>query len=131
MSFVYGKVTDIPVAGDWTGSGSIDPGVVRRDGAHWLYLLRNSDSGGSADISFGYGRTATDTPVVGDWDGNGTFTPGVIRPHGANWQYLLRNSDSGGSADISFGYGRTATDTPVAGTYPAASVGLRDSALTR
>src|SRR5258708_10085232 len=30
-SFVYGKVTDIPVVGDWTGSGSDDPGVVRRD----------------------------------------------------------------------------------------------------
>jgi hypothetical protein len=118
-SFVYGKVTDIPVAGDWTGSGSIDPAVVRRDGASWQYRLRDSDTAGPADIVLEYGQDATDIPVVGDWDGNGTFTPGVVRPDGTRWQYLLRNRNTTGSPDISFLYGRTATDIPVVGDWDA------------
>jgi CHAP domain len=116
-SFIYGKVTDIPVAGDWTGGGSMDPGVVRRDGASWQYRLRNSDTAGRADVIFQYGLSATDIPVVGDWDGNGTFTPAVVRPDGTRWQYLLRNSNTSGGADISFRYGRTATDIPIVGDW--------------
>jgi len=123
-SFVYGKVTDIPVTGDWTGSGSVDPGVVRPAGASWEYLLRNSDTTGTPDTTLLYGRTATDIPVVGDWDGNGTTTPGVIRPDGIHWEYLLRNSNTTGTPDTTLLYGRTATDMAVAGTYPASGAGL-------
>jgi surface antigen len=117
ISFIYGKVTDIPVAGDWTGGGSIDPGVVRRDGASWQYRLRDSATAGRADIVFTYGLSATDIPVVGDWGGSGTFTAGVVRPDGARWQYLLRDTNTSGPPDISFLYGRTATDLPVVGDW--------------
>jgi CHAP domain len=116
-SFVYGKVTDIPVAGDWTGSGSIDPGVVRRAGASWQYRLRDSDTAGRADVVVQYGHSGTDIPVVGDWDGNGTFTPGVVRPDGASWQFRLRDSDTSGGPDRSFRYGRSGTDIPVVGDW--------------
>lgn len=42
------------------------------------WLLRNSSSGGTADLTVAYGR-AGDVPVVGDWDGDGDATPGAIR----------------------------------------------------
>jgi hypothetical protein len=116
-SFIYGRVTDIPVAGDWTGSGSMDPGVVRRDGVSWQFRLRDSPTAGSADTVFSYGLSATDIPVVGDWTGSGTFTPAVVRPDGARWQFLLRDSNTSGSPDVSFLYGRTATDVPVVGDW--------------
>ncbi len=69
--------------------------------------LRNSNTGGVADISFPYGQSG-DTKVCGDWNGNGTYTPGVVR--GSTWHVL--NSHSGGVADISFPYG-IASDTPL------------------
>jgi surface antigen len=95
---------------------------VRRDGASWQYRLRNSDTSGSADVIFTFGRSATDIPVVGDWDGNGTFTPGVVRPDGARWQYLLRNSNTSGSATTRFSYGQTATDLPVVGDWAGGGI---------
>ncbi len=99
-----------PVVGDWDGDGTTTPGVVYQDPpegtSHWA--LRNSNSGGTADITFAYG-TAEDAPVVGDWNGDGTETPGVIRGF-RTW--LLRNSNDGGTADRAFTYGETA-DLPV------------------
>jgi stage II sporulation protein D len=77
------------------------PGIFRdRD-----WYLRNSLSGGGADIHFRYGR-ADDIPLVGDWNGDGRQTPGVFR----DGDWYLRNSPSGGGADIHFRYGR-ADDT--------------------
>ncbi len=109
LSFVVvGSTTaTTPVAGDWDGNGTVTAGVVRAS----TWALRNANSGGSANVAFGYGRP-TDRPVVGDWDGNGTVTAGVVR--GNTW--LLRNANSGGSANVAFGYGRP-TDRPVVGDW--------------
>jgi hypothetical protein len=81
----------------------------RRPGRTWY--LRNSNSGGVANVSFGYGRD-TDFPICGDWNGDGIDTPGVVR--GNVW--YLRNSNTGGAANISFGYGH-ATDYPIVGDW--------------
>jgi hypothetical protein len=94
-----------------------------RGGRTWL--LRNSASGGPADIAFEYGVPG-DVPVVGDWNGDGRDSPGVVRaapteepppdtepppPPGeegpADMVWLLRNSCSGGPADLTFTYGTT------------------------
>jgi hypothetical protein len=87
----YGQLGDIPVVGDWNGSGVATIGVVR--GNRWL--LRNSNSAGPADIDFTYGETG-DIPVVGDWNGDRVDSPGMVR--GNRW--LLRNTPSGGPAEI-------------------------------
>jgi hypothetical protein len=77
ISFAYALSTDIPVAGDWTGqcnqstAGEIDtPGVFR--GGTWY--LRNSNTTGGADISFGYGPS-TGAAFVGDWTDQTTGCP--------------------------------------------------------
>ncbi len=82
-------------------SGSSDSG----------WLLRNTTAGGSADISYNYGRSG-DTPIAGDWNGDGQMTQGVVR--GSTWH--LKNSHGGGSADTSFNYGQSG-DTPVVGDW--------------
>jgi hypothetical protein len=101
---------DIPVKGDWDGNGTVTPGVMRGN----IWMLRNSNSGGSAEIEFSFGTTG-DIPVTGDWDGNGTTTIGIFRPSDRTWH--LRNSNSGGSVSYTaFSFG-TAGDMPITGDW--------------
>jgi hypothetical protein len=68
------------------------------------FFLRNSNSGGIADVSFTYGGAAAGLiPLSGDWNGDGVDTIGLYSPsHGA---FFLRNSNTGGVADIAFTFG--------------------------
>lgn len=65
------------------------------------YFLTNGTTGGTADVSFHYGK-ADDIVLVGDWDGDGDDTLAVRRGK----RYYLNNSLTGGNADIVFDYGR-------------------------
>jgi len=82
--------------GDWNGDGDDTPGIVRAG----VWYLRNSTTGGNADVSFAFGNPS-DTPVVGDWDGNRTTNPAVFR----NGTWYLRASNTTGAADLGFGFG--------------------------
>jgi hypothetical protein len=115
ISFAYGARNDIPVTGDWDGNGTTTIGVFRSPGlfnssTSDLWLLRNSNSPGSPDVSVSYGALS-DIPVVGRWTGIASTTIGVFRPgrgpanQTSSDQWLLRNSNTPGSADISFYYG--------------------------
>lgn len=114
--FAYGKPSfgfeepgDTPVVGDWNGDGVDTVGVVRRRNAQStaLWLLRNTNTGGAADVEFGYGLVTDIPAVAGDWNGDGTDTPGVIRNLGqGTLTWLLRNANSSGPAQIQLGYGR-------------------------
>ena len=59
-AFRYGDRGDQPVVGDWDADGIDTPGVVR--GFAWH--VRNSNTGGVGDMSFGYGDPG-DRPL--DW----------------------------------------------------------------
>lgn len=81
---------DVPVVGDWDGDGDETVGVVRPDHERgsFLWLLRNTNESGNADLSFHYGdpkafgtfepEDPRGVPIAGDWDGDGTTTPGVV-----------------------------------------------------
>ncbi|MFY9610391.1 MAG: hypothetical protein WAU45_17485 [Blastocatellia bacterium] len=57
-----------PIVGDWNGDGVDTMGLY--DPAHGAFFLRDSNTGGIADIMFTYGGGGTGfTPIVGDWDG--------------------------------------------------------------
>jgi uncharacterized protein YkwD len=81
---------------------------VRRSNA---YYLRRSNSGGPADLAFGYGLPS-DIGLMGDWNGDGVDTPGVYR----NGTFLLRNSNSSGPAELVFNFGIPG-DVPVTGDW--------------
>lgn len=91
------------------------PAIVRSGPSlpNLQWLLRNSRTGGVAEITFVYGTPARgDEPVFGDWNGDGTKTPGV---HRAN-QFLLRNSNTSGVAEVTVAYG-VGADFPVVGDW--------------
>jgi hypothetical protein len=82
--FTHGtsNLEDHPIVGDWNGDGVKTIGVSRPTSTNkWEWLLRNANSGGSANIDVTYGsRGLEDVPVVGDWNGDGKETIGVARP---------------------------------------------------
>ena len=81
--------------------------------ADLVWHLKNSHSGGWADVSFTYGQNG-DTPVVGDWNGDGYDTPGVVR--GGNL-WLLRDSNTTGPYDRGYSYGNPTGMVPIAGDW--------------
>ncbi len=86
----WGIAGDIPVVGDWNGSGKIKIGVFR-DG--WWYLDYpgtgawvgcGAPADQTKDVCMPWG-IAGDIPVVGDWNGSGKIKIGVFRN---GWWYL-------------------------------------------
>ena len=60
-------------------SGADTPGIYRSSSG--AFFLRNANSSGPADFTFGYGPSnASWKPIKGDWDVNGTDTPGLYNP---------------------------------------------------
>jgi hypothetical protein len=93
----FGLAGDIPVAGDWDGTGVIRIGVYRPSNGHWYLDVNNNgrwDGNGAGldlDVQFG-SPSATcvpssaaglaacqDIPVVGSWTGNGVSRLGIFR----------------------------------------------------
>lgn len=69
------------------------------------FLLRNSNSAGSAALDFNFGTPPLSpqpafVPLAGDWDGDGIDTIGLYNP--ANGAFLLRDSNSAGPVDYAF-----------------------------
>ncbi len=88
-------------------------GLFRRSDG--FFYLRNSLTGGFADVSFFFGQ-GNDIPLSGDWDGDGTTTIGVFRIVSGTATFFLRNSNSAGFADVSFSFGAPG-DIPVVGDW--------------
>ena len=59
-----------PVAGDWNGDGIDTIGIMVRNiiGTGTTFALRNTNSGGAADVTVGLG-SISDLPVTGNFDG--------------------------------------------------------------
>lgn len=75
-----GKSTESTITLYGSVQGKYDTIGVWRP-SNQTFLLRNSLSGGAADISSTVQfATATDLPVTGDWNGDGIDTPGIYRP---------------------------------------------------
>jgi hypothetical protein len=72
---------DIPVVGDWNGSGTAKVGTFRpSDGAFYLDYNGNGQwDGCGTDRCLKIGLDG-DIPVVGDWNGSGTAKVGTFRP---------------------------------------------------
>jgi hypothetical protein len=66
------------------------------------FQLRNSNSGGAADLTFTFGA-AGDRAIRGDWDGDGVDTIGTYTP--ATGTFSLRNSNSAGAPFATFTFG--------------------------
>jgi hypothetical protein len=112
----FGQAGDIPIPGDWTGSGTIKLGLYRA--GSFILDLSGHLSGiptGVADANFAYGLS-TDIPVAGDWNATGYAKVGVFR----NGSWLV---DYTGThvATKTYTYGQ-AGDIPVTGFWDSAGL---------
>ena len=117
QNFTFGLPGDVPIMGDWNGSGTMKIGIFR-NGVWMLDVNGNGvwdgPSGGDRQITFGQ---AGDIPLVGDWNGSGTLKAGVFR----NGYWILDMSGvlqgtNNNAAPTTFYYG-LGTDTPVVGDW--------------
>jgi len=108
--------TDIPVVGDWNGSGTSKIGIFRL-GFYWLLDANGNGLIDAQDYAFPFGGITKDLPVVGDWNGNGISKVGVFR----NGFFWVLDGDNPGDATHSvgsaFAFGGITNDKPVTGKW--------------
>ncbi len=83
----FGTVGELPVVGDWNGTGTEEIGIFLPSKGQW-YLDLNGNGiwdGCRVDKCFGAFGTKGDLPVVGDWDGTGKVRIGAFRPSTGQW----------------------------------------------
>jgi hypothetical protein len=107
----FGLAGDIPVSGDWTGSGVKRIGVFRS--GTWLLDINGDGVFDAGDKTVQFGQ-AGDLPVLGDWNGTGQIKLGLFRQ--GTFILDLSGHLSGiptGLSDATFPFG-LASDIPVA-----------------
>ena len=118
-AFAFGGIPgDIPITGDWNGSGTTKVGVYRS--SNGLFLLDYDGDGQftAADkvYSLGVGTQSGDVPVVGDWNGDGRSKVGIFR-QGFFWILDTNGNGTFDAGDQSFAFGGVAGDVPVVGDW--------------
>jgi hypothetical protein len=116
----FGLSGDLPVVGDWTGSGKTRIGVFRPSTGKWILDLDGNRQIGKCTMdrcisSFGL---PGDLPVVGDWSGDGTDKIGVFRPSTREWFLDLNGNGvfDGCNVDACLSFGQPG-DLPVVGKW--------------
>jgi FtsP/CotA-like multicopper oxidase with cupredoxin domain len=89
---VFGAAGDIPISGDWNGSGTTKLGTYKGNGVWWLDLNGNGALDTGETFNFGL---PGDLPIVGDWNGNGSTKIGVVRNTGGPLEFYLDMNGNG------------------------------------
>jgi hypothetical protein len=113
-TYSYGVAGDIPVVGDWTGSGVKRIGVFRN--GTWILDTNGNGQLDSGDLTVPFGQ-AGDVPVLGDWNGTGRIKLGLFRQ--GTFILDLSGHLSGiatGLSDATFSFGLSG-DIPVAADW--------------
>jgi len=83
----YGQSGDIPVEGDWDGSGKSKIGVFRPSTGVWYLDMNDNGLWDNTVIDrqiSTFGKPG-DIPLVGDWNGDGKSEIGLYRPSNGFW----------------------------------------------
>jgi len=117
----FGLAGDLPVVGDWTGTGKTKLGVFRPGTGQWLLDLngnRKKDRCSRDDCISSFGLS-DDLPVVGDWNGTGKDKIGVFRPSTGEWLLDVNGNGvwDGCEVDACMGPFGLAGDLPVVGQW--------------
>ncbi len=117
----FGSAGDLPVVGDWNGTGTEYIGIYRPSTGQW-FLDYNGN--GKLEICkkdgcLGPFGTPEDLPVAGDWDGSGKTQIGIFRPSTGEWFLDLNGNGSwdGCEVDICIESFGEEGDLPVAGKW--------------
>jgi len=113
-----GLPEDIPVIGDWDGTGVQRLGVYRR--GDWFFDTNNSGTWNGCETDtciYGFGGFPEDFPVVGDWNGHGITKIGIYRR--GQW-FLDRDGDRHWDQNLDIyiqTFGGSPEDIPVIGDW--------------
>ena len=72
-----GQPGDIPVTGDWDGTGRTRPGIYQSSTGEWQL--------DGTHQTWHLGGQPGDIPITGDWDGMGRTKPGIYKPSTGEW----------------------------------------------
>ena len=115
QAIFFGIPGDVPVAGDWNGTGTSKIGIFR-DGLWALDLNGNGAWDGVPPDQATFFGIPGDVPVVGDWTGTGTSKIGIFR----NGMWALDMNGNGAwdgvPTDQAFFFGEPG-DIPVTGDW--------------
>jgi hypothetical protein len=118
-AFAFGGIPgDIPITGDWNGSGTTKVGVYRS--SNGLFILDYDGDGqltaSDKVYSFGVGTQPGDIPVVGDWNGDGRIKIGLFR-QGFFWILDTNGNGTFDAGDQAFAFGGVSGDVPIVGDW--------------
>jgi hypothetical protein len=128
ISFQFGLPGDIPVVGDWNGTGVSKVGVMRCPAAgqpgicQWILDVANVRSPNSSTFLIDSYGIAGDLPAVGNWAGGGGSHPvdqvGIFRTSTGAGIWIVNSSGSGvwAPSDTQYSYGLPG-DLPVTGNW--------------
>jgi hypothetical protein len=121
-NFVTPAAGDLPVAGDWNGSGTSKIGIYRPSTGTWFLDYNGNGIFDAGDKTYQFGGVAGDVPVVGDWTGTGFAKIGLVRPFTAGGQPALWILDAAGAGVMNsqtqvFAFGGIAGEVPVVGDW--------------
>ena len=115
MNFFSGSTIDIPLSGDWNGSGTDTVGFFRTSTNQFFLDTDGTQGIGQNDTVIQMGAPG-DLPMTGDWNGDCIDEVGLFRPS-TNVFYLDSNGDRKiGVGDEIFGMGSLG-DFPLVGDW--------------
>jgi hypothetical protein len=116
----FGASGDIPVVGDWDGTGVVKIGVYDPSHGTWQLDLNGNGKwdGCKVDKCISLGQRG-DIPVVGDWSASGAAKIGVFRPTTGEWLLDLNANGKWDGCSVDkcvTGFGQPG-DLPVVGKW--------------
>jgi len=116
----FGASGDIPVVGDWDGTGIVKIGIYDPSHGTWQLDLNGNGKwdGCKVDKCITFGQKG-DIPVVGDWNASGTAKIGVFRPTTGEWWLDLNGNGKWEGCNVDkclTGFGQPG-DLPVVGNW--------------
>lgn len=118
--------TDVPVSGDWNGTGKASIGMYRPSTGQWFLDTNGNGVWDAGDTQATYGGVTGDIPVVGNWQGSAWVGWPYLGPPGRSrdcigiyrsgiWILDLNCNNINDYGDSAFPFGGLPGDVPVAG----------------
>ena len=118
-AYFFGSAGDIPILGDWNGTGQDCVGIFRPSVAMFALDTNCNGQWDPGVDSFGFFGQTGDQPIVGDWTGDGKSKIGIYRPSTSLFALDINNNltwDPGIDAAGNFGQ---SGDIPIVGNWTA------------
>jgi hypothetical protein len=121
----FGEADELPVVGDWDGTGTIKIGVFNPNTRLWKLDHNGNDTWETGvDLQVGPFGQVGDKPVVGDWNGTGTTRIGVKRSGKSRWELDFNGNSKWDGCTVDRCGSLGGAVTPVAGDWNSLSDGI-------